>query len=259
MPPSEEARRRLDALRPDYDAVRALCGRRDELQTVEQARAAYEGLLSAESALVAGLKRRRDDLEREGERRSREAEIEEDLGPVETAWDPQARPWRAPPVPPEPPRAPARGTDGEARFQLGLLVNQFQYVWRLDEALVGRVNQLVADPNRPLGEALALLPWAVFEGPGHADGAEHLARLDEWGEALADCRGRLEAENDMLETRFRGWLGIWELWRGREGDGREAWDTFIAHKRRALGEEAGRLREAIAGLEARLGEGGGPS
>jgi hypothetical protein len=256
MPPSDDLRRRLAALRPDYDATRTAAARRDELATVEEARAAYEGLLTAESALVADLRRRRDELEREWERRSRPADPDDELGPVEPAWDPQARPWKATSAPPEPPRVEGGGPDPEARYRLGLLVNQFQYAWNLGDALVGRVNQVVADPDRPLGEALALLPWTAFEEPADDDEAGHLARLTGWGEALAEYRRRLDADNDMLETRYRGWLGIWELWRGREGDGGKAWDTFLAQKKRALGEEAGRLREAVAGLEARLGAAG---
>jgi hypothetical protein len=138
-------------------------------------------------------------------------------------------------------------------------VNQFQFYWQLGEDLVGQVNQVVADDSLPLGEALALLPWRAFEDPGPAGADAHCTRLAEWAKALAEYRGYLESRIDILRTQSRDWLGIWELWRARAAGtgGREDWDTFIADKRRALGEEADRLRQEVLALEARLRAGGG--
>jgi hypothetical protein len=258
MTPADDLRQHLDELRPIYEAVQKLRGRREELQTVEAADRAYRELLAAETAAVTELRRRRDDLEREWLRRSARPDLTEDESATwEPAWKPPA--WTGqPPRPAAPPPEQRAASAGQVRRRLGRLILQYQYVWQLESALLGQVNCIVADEDRPLGEALALLPWRAFAEPGRESPMAHRQRLADWRAALDSYRDQLEGAIDILETQLRGCLGIWELWRRREQqDGRPPWDRFIEESRRALREEATRLRQEVLGLEARLGTAGG--
>jgi hypothetical protein len=163
-------------------------------------------------------------------------------------------------VPPPPPDRAARlAAARRARRSLRTTVNRFRYVWKLAPALLGRINAIADDADRPLGEALALLPWEAFLAAPSEPDAAHAARLGEWAEALEEYRDRLSGEVEALEAQSQGWAGIWQLWRQREGAGAARWETFLAERRRALREEAERLRHAADALEARLrGAGGSP-
>src|SRR5262249_12249516 len=158
--------------------------------TLEQAKAAHDGLLAAESAAVAGLRGRREELEQELAQLEQEPEEDEEVAPAAQARG-SSRPPRRPPAE-RPPEPPPRPVGSEARERFGDLVNQFRYFWQLDEDLMGQVNRIVADEDRPLGEALALLPWRTFEDPGRDGPEEHLTRLAEWAAALEEYRGKLE-------------------------------------------------------------------
>jgi hypothetical protein len=255
MPVTEE---RLSGLRLDYDAVHALRGRREELSTVEQARAAYESVVADETRVLDALRRRKESLEREWGRRIR--------APAEPGPEPWLVPWQPTGVPspsPRPaplPRPPRPDAGQRLRRRLTLLINQHRYVWPLTPAVLGQVNQIAEDNDRPLGEALALLPWEAFAGQAGESEEAYLERLAEWGKALAAYRHRLEADVEVQQARLGGWLGIWQLWRAQEGpEGQQRWEAFLAGKRRSLEEEAEGLRGEIAGLEARLaGRGGDP-
>ncbi|HYT92730.1 MAG TPA: hypothetical protein VEL76_28695 [Gemmataceae bacterium] len=254
MLPAEELRQRLSELRRLYDAVQALRGRLDDLRTVEQAQAAYEAVLTVELARVTELQRRLEELRlRWGRLTARVEGAEAEPLPWSTGtgqlWSRRAAPPRQVPTESD---SPARA---EARERLALLVNRFQFVWRLGAEVLGRVNEIVADEGRPLGEALALLPWEAFADGRREATAQQLTRLTEWEQALAEYRGRIESDVNIRETRFRSWLGVWELWRSRECDPHSGsrWDTFLAERRRALIEEADRLRQEIEDLEKRLG------
>src|SRR5581483_4380275 len=48
------------------------------------------------------------------------------------------------------------------RDQLIKFVNRWKYSWRLDSTVLGKINRIASDSDRPLGEALILLDWSVF-------------------------------------------------------------------------------------------------
>jgi hypothetical protein len=135
------------------------------------------------------------------------------------------------------------------------LVNRWQHAWGLAAALVGQVNRIADDADRPLGQALLLLPWGAYEArvPGETAEAQR-ARLTEWRDALCEYHGRLAAEIDICETRFHRYLGIWELWlqRHQGAEGQARWAAFLAGKRRANAGEIARLENEVAALAAQL-------
>jgi hypothetical protein len=254
--PAPDVAARLGELRPVYDSVRELLVRRTELRTVEQAEAAFKGLVDAEADALAGLTRRREELEASLRRRDLDPVPHEMIAPPPPLLSQERRP-DAPRADRPPPAEPVRPAG--SRQRLKRLVNRWAFRWELDDGLVARINAIVDDADRPAGEALALLPWAAFASPTSDQEAAstHLARLLEWADALGEYRGRLAGEVRMLEVRYRGLLGIWELWRRRESDpgGRARWLAFAADKRRALAAEAEEVRKAVADLEGRLSEG----
>jgi hypothetical protein len=247
---------RLEELRRARGDLEGLRARWEALQTVERARADYEQLTADQAARLDGLRRRKQELEAECYRLSQ--------GPAEEAGEEPA-PFPEPDVPPaaprpsawqEPPARPAGpGAAGPGRQLLKRLVNRWQHAWGLAAALVGQVNRIADDADRPLGEALLLLPWGACEGRVAGETAQaRQARLTEWRDALREYHVRLAAEIDIFETRFRGWLGIWELWlRRHEGaEGQARWATFLDQKRRATAQEIAGLEGEVAALEARL-------
>src|SRR3954468_16883194 len=107
-----DVRARLDEVRLVLDAIRRLRERCDDLQTVEQARAAYEALLAGENAALAALQERLRGLEVGWRGRTLPDEVDEGLEP----WKPvPTQPGRRTPpvVLPHPPGpAPAGGPAG---------------------------------------------------------------------------------------------------------------------------------------------------
>jgi hypothetical protein len=245
----------LDRLRAVYDAVQDLRRRSAEVRTVEQAVRAYEEQLAAATAAVAELRRRCDALEREWLQRSTPTTSDEtDPLPPPLGTDAPTAGPRSAGTPKAPPREPRSAVTSRARLHLGRLVMQYRYAWGLEAVLLGQVSRIVANEDRPLGEAVALLPWRVFAERGRDTEAAYAERLTDWQAALDEYRVRLETEIDILETRFRGSWEIWRLWRARESgaEGRQQWDTFIADSLRAQGEKAAELRRQIQDLEVRL-------
>ena len=96
------------------------------------------------------------------------------------------------------------------------MINRYAHCWGLSVTTLSQINSLVDEPNRPLGEAVALLSWNVFEDSTYENDQDHLARLNTWGSALTEYRDQLQGKIDIQETRFGRWLGIWSLWRERE-------------------------------------------
>jgi hypothetical protein len=260
MPTAPKVRQLLDDVQPVHEAARELRRRWEELLTVEQADRAYQELVAEATKQRDDLRRRRDELERAWRRHTAPEEPDAELASWEPAWG--AELWRWQPSPqPAPPPEPQPVAGSQARRRLGRLVMRFRDAWRLEAVVLGLVNQIVAEEHRPLGEALALLPWTAFAEPGGDGPADHRARLAEWRQALVEYRDWLGPEVNRLETQTRGSLGIWELWRDRERDaeGKERWESFITETRRVCGEEAERLRQEVRDLEARLrGAGGQP-
>jgi hypothetical protein len=139
------------------------------------------------------------------------------------------------------------------RTELQKIIMRWGYVLKLSGETRGRINRIASDPLRPLGEALALLEWSVFQNRiGSEKDEEHLARLISWGDALAEYRERLVGEIDMLKIKYRLLMPILEAWSQRDTEsGRENWDKQIAETNAAKKTEVERLRNEIARLIAR--------
>ncbi len=252
MTPEREAL--LADLRPIYDAIGAARSRLLDLRTVELARAAFEQLLAADADELERVRQRKRDLERPRVRQRVEPNPDDWLPPEPRVATPQTRTPRPSP-PPLPPVAPKEPPGRQERLRLKRLVNRWAFAWGLDADRQGEVNRILDDEARPTGEVLALLEWRTYVEPlstGEGEAA-HQVRLQEWGTALREYRERLGQELEMVENRYRSWLGVWELWRTRERgsaeDGR--WLAFVADKRRALVTEKEQLERAVALLEAR--------
>jgi hypothetical protein len=246
----------LGKLRLAYDSVRELLARRDELRTVEQAQAAFESLLSAESAALAALVRRRAALRSQLLRPTIDTTSHEELIPPPPMPVGGSRSGGRVLFNPPP---PAAKPPAEAKQRFRRLVNRWSSVWGLDDGLLARINAIVDNAEHLTGEALALLPWTVFARPTspREGAATYLARLRDWGDALGEYREGLASEVQRLEVRYRGLLGIWELWRLRESgpEGEARWQAFVGEKRRAVAAEAEAVRGTIAELERQLSRG----
>jgi hypothetical protein len=244
-------------LRVLYDEIQTLRADWVGLQTVERARAEYEDEFAKEERRLSELQRTREKLEQEKRRRAMPDVVVRDPTPIRVpTLVGRSRPAKAASQPG--PESPQRLPSPEARRRLKRLVNRWAYPWNVDSVVLAQINRIADDADRPLGEAVALLDWSVFEDrttPGESLEA-HERRLAEWRDALAEYRERLEGDIASLRTRFRTSLGIWQRWRAQEheNDGREAWRTFIAETRRAKLGDITRLEGEVAALQAALGQ-----
>jgi hypothetical protein len=218
------------------DVVRELLAQRDVWLQARQARAAQDELLADLAA--------------------RKLRLEQRLAPLQTRGQPQAqapvvRPpagWSPPvPVAPRaepPPHRPALAQD---RAALSRLANRFQHALAVDAAVLARINQIVEDGDRPLGEAVALLPDQGFAPLLRESPEDHADRLAAWAEALRECQRRLENEIRRDEASLRPWLGVRDLWLGRERDedGRAAWQEYLAGCRDEAAAEVARLEAEV--------------
>ena len=133
------------------------------------------------------------------------------------------------------------------------------YQYKLEPGVLGQINCIADDVDRPLGEALALLDWSIFEDYAartDANDTSGLEQLNELGKELQEYRKQLSGKVDMLELSFRDWFGIWEKWRSREESPEQSqvWETFIAETQRAMQDEAVKLQDEILQLEEKIAQ-----
>jgi hypothetical protein len=253
---SQDIQTRLDEIRPIYDAIQQMRAEWQALQGVEQANAEYASLVAEEDKILETLEQRKQGLEAEKRKLTLLREtVQERLRP---------RPSPAPrqfPIRPPQSHSLALHTNREvglaARSQLKKMVNRWAYSWQLKPAIQSQINRIADDLDRPLGEALVLLDWSVYEDRKRTreNEAAHLARLIEWDQALVEYRDQLAGEIDTLKTRFRRVLSIWELWRARESaEGQRRWDIHITEARQAKQTEIARLKADITRLETELAD-----
>jgi hypothetical protein len=238
-----EALLHVTALR---DAVRELLAQREVWLQVRQALAAQDALLADVSARKLQLERRLAALKA---RPLRQAPAPVALPPA--GWVPPGLP-EAPKTAPTPqpvrPPAPARVPD---RAALSEWANRFQHVLAVDAGVLMRINQIVEDGERALGEAVALLPDRAFEPLPRESEQDHADRLGAWGEALQECRRRLGNEVRRAEADLRPSLGVRDLWLGRDLNeaGRAAWQEYLDGCRAEEAAAADRLEVEVRRLE----------
>lgn len=259
MTTDEQIEACLQKVRGLLDGIGRLHSELHALQTIEAAQAEYASLLNDSTSVLSALERHKALLEEQLRAMEADGAMDDEGPPLAMAagavrqpsdWRPKSRNV------PRRPAAPDHEAAMECRRRLKKLVNRWAYAWRLTGEVVGELNQIADDADRPLGEALVLLDWRIYAervGP-HESGDLHLERLREWQQALEEFRERLASQFDMLETRFRGWRGIGELWsqRERSQEDRVRWTNFIAEQRRLAAEKAAQLQQTTAVLESRL-------
>lgn len=250
----------LADIHPIYLTIQITRAEWDDLQSVEQALADHDSLIAVEQAQLDALKEQRSNLLREKQRLERQQRRQPSsfgsgspFGSTLQRTRIGAREDDKSEPPPAAAQAPA---DSSAlRQRLKKMVGQLRHLWQLDGEIVGRINRIADDASRPLGEALALLDWRLYENeifPGE-ETAAHLKRLELWQPELAHYLRFLEGEVSARRNRDRNVIPIWEQWRRRERDPHE-WESFIADKRQALREEQEALRREIAGLQEEIAD-----
>jgi hypothetical protein len=249
---ADDLARSLADARPVYDELARLQTRVAALRTVDDARIAYDALLEPETRAIAELRRDRDELIVEERRRRLTLTPSNVVTPPPPRPQPRSTSLNHTDVAAAEPPPRLRTAD---RQKLKKLVSRWQLRWSLDPAVIAQVNSIADDANRPLGEALALLEWHVYETPTPGESTDnHAARIREWRDVLAAYGEHLRATIDTTETRYRNVLAIWERWSIAQAtdDGRADWDRFIeatrAQKRieiTALTTEVATLRKAL--------------
>jgi hypothetical protein len=253
-----------DSVRSFYEQARSLREELLELQTVDQARAAFKDALGGEELRLETLKQRVAALEREKRlqlERLEHAPFENPEFDDEDDYEYEARDTDALPeekgraaVKEEPANA-ARLTQARKRFQR--LVNRFHHFLRVSDANRAQINQIVEDPQRPLGEALVLLEWDTFEnriGPLGAESDEkYLERLDDWGESLREYIRKAQGDVRAVEVRYGEFVMlIWRAWRAEAAGERAEWERVIDNIRNAFAHQAAELEKQIDTLEAEI-------
>jgi hypothetical protein len=235
-----------------YDELARLKARATSLRTVNDARIAYDALLERETREIADVRRDRDALSAE-QRRRRVRSVQTDV--VVPPPRLERRPIAASRLDDVATERPARRQTADRRT-LKKLVSRWQVAWSLDADLVAQVNSIADDADRPLGEALALLEWRLYESaiPGES-GVAHAARVREWRDVLASYADHLRADIATTETRYRNVLAIWERWSNAQASdaGRAQWEQFIAATRAQKASELAQLTAEVAALRAALG------
>jgi hypothetical protein len=246
--------RSLAETRVVYDELARLQAHALALRTVDDARIAYDALVDRETREIADLKRDRDALlDEQRRRRVRSARIEAAAPPPPRATTRPAAAAAAPndAIPERPPRLQTAD-----RRTLKKLVSRWQFAWSLAPDVVAQVNSIADDAARPLGEALALLQWRLYESriPGESP-ERHVARVHEWRDVLAAYLDHLRAEIATTETRYRNVLAIWERWSDAQASdaGRAEWDRFIEATRAQKANEIAALAAEVASLREALG------
>lgn len=257
MTSAEEIVSKLTYLRPVYENVQVMRAELESLGTVEQAEAAYRTATAVDDAQIDALRQTKRRLE--GER-------------FRLAWR-QTEPWDSGPLhAPEPPPSPKLTGPRPSTFthppnlqalraeriQLKKLINRWAPAWRLAPAIQSQINRIADDVDRPVGEALALLEWRVFEDRAlmRENEATHLARLVHWSNCIDEYYDWLDRELEVMRARFRPMLPIWDLWcAGHQGPTEnERWERFLAETRQAKREEIAHLQAEIKTLETELAE-----
>jgi len=250
----EEIQMRLDSLHLIYENIWQKRHRLEDLQTVEDAQAEYEALTAKEEGRLADFKRRKHVLEEEKRNLTiPEFDAEIVLFPIKASGrrQPVRQKVQA--------SKKAGGSDKiEARHYLKKFVNRWAYSWHLDATVLGHVNRIADDVKCPLGEALILLGWEIFEDRTrtHESPENHLRRIIEWGNALSEYEEILTSQIDTLEARFQSWLPIWERWRAREQSKQAIadWNTFILASCNAKQEQIASLEREISHLSEEISQ-----
>lgn len=261
MTADEAVKTWLEEIYPVYTDIKVLKKRLEEIQTVELARAEYNKRIDEEETKLQSLENQKRQLGEEQrilttrtveQRRNTRLHKEKNKN---LPQKPQGSGIKTSTNHDETTKNKLRA---EARNKFKRFLSR-HYQYKLETSVLGQINCIADDVDRPLGEALALLDWSIFEDYADrtdASDASGLEQLNELGKELQEYRKQLSGKVDMLELSFRDWLGIWEKWRSREEspEHSQAWETFIAETQRAKQAEATKLQNDIFQLEEKIAE-----
>jgi hypothetical protein len=213
----------LGDMHPLYLTIQATRAEWEDLQSVEQALADHDTLIGAEQAQFDALKEQRANLVREKQRLERRQHGQPSGfggGSPFGGMLQRTRTGGRGDDQREPPPAAVQGPADSAalRQRLKKMVGQLRHLWQLDGETVGRINRIADDASRPLGEALALLDWRLYETEifRGEEADAHLKRLELWQPELAHYLRFLEGEISARRNRYRNVIPIWEQWRRQE-------------------------------------------
>jgi hypothetical protein len=248
----------LEQIRLIWDEIHHLRQRSEILQSVEQACREYQQAIASEEHQITALKQEKNHLLEEKLRLIQAQEEFDDsfTPPPNGQINPRINPHPTPSLASDfqPNQEPAMA----ARNRLKKLANRWARHWELDNVVLGLVNRIADDSERPMGEALILLNWNVFAQSTPTERTEeaHLIRLVEWEEALLDYQQHLSGEIDTIETRLRGWLAIWEQWRVRDQspENYQRWETLLTQTKQAKLKEIAVLTGELDQLKQEIDE-----
>jgi predicted nuclease with TOPRIM domain len=249
---AKKIQERLNELRPVYDEIQQKYKLWKNLQTLEQAQAEYKRLTNREEQNLLVLRKRKKELEEEYRRLALISEVPtEPFDPLASSvWAEYQEPQSGTPQN-HSFRPSVAEADRLAKIAIRRRVRIIVHRLSLDYAVLGQINRIVDDINSPIGEALILLDWSVFVNrAAHETMEVHLVRLIDWSEALKEYGYRLTDAISNLETRFYGWLEVWELWRTHKQSPEDEanWTNFISESCRVKQDEINRLESELVHL-----------
>jgi hypothetical protein len=243
----EELQHLLQIVHPLYEEIHQQRAHLLDLETVPLARDMYKQALKLEEEQLSLLQKRKQALEEERSilQRSREAVRSRQTILSTRRHRPNFSTWNTSPL------ISVREVQNQTtidRVQIQKLINRWKFFWKIDPTIIGQFNRIVVNVERPIGEALILLNWSLYqEGIYAGEGpVSHLERLKQWHQALMEYHVWLDAEFHTQQERFQGLLPVWEIWRQRDlPDGNERWQLLIEHTRQAKQAEIVRFTQEI--------------
>jgi len=245
---TNEIQDKLRELHQAYEEIQQIYKLWRELQTVELALAEYKRCTAHEEQKLLSLQQRKKDLEVEYRRLTLTSEL--DSAFFEPIWIEQQNP-RTVASQRQSIRPTVREKDRSNDVVVRKRLQKFAHRLQLNNTILSQINRIADDIDRPIGEALVLLDWSVFENRAvHESTEAYFVRLIDWSQALKEYNIRLTSDIDNLETRFRRWLHIWELWHKHDQTliGKANWTAFISESCRAMQNESNRLVEELTHL-----------
>ncbi|GAA6617734.1 hypothetical protein [Scytonema sp. NUACC26] len=248
----------LDEIHPIYVKIQSLTHELESYLTIEQARDEYNKSIAEEDSQLATLAAQKSKLEAEVRILNTSRLKHKPIQPLKLDKSDQSKLQQPVIITPKPKDKSSQKKPGtEARDKLKKLVNRF-YRFKLDASVLGQINRIADDVDRPLGEALALLDWSIFENYARTSAGDpsKLDMLKEWAKELQEYCSYLSGEVDLQKFRYRDYLGIWELWRNREKSPEhlQEWQTFIAETKQAKQDAIAKLKQEILELEVKIAQ-----
>ena len=249
----------LEEIEPVYAEIQELKNQLIQLNHLEKARTEYEQLFTNEDNLLASLenKRRRLDIDfRSLTTLKREIKPIIPLPKSQKLWQKNEQTIEFLPHDTNSNKPTDKKIEVDIRENFKRQIQRF-YGSKLGESL-GEINRIADDISRPLGEALALLDWNIFQDYAikNANNTSKLEVLKEWGQELQEYSKQLSYDVKMQQDRFHPYLNICELWQKRQEstESKQNWEMFIEKTRQAKQTQIDIKEEEIRQLEEKIAQ-----